>query len=84
MLVPEAPREPEDWEKNIRTDLWHEMTVNQLNIQRDLVVEKISLLHKYGISHQTAYDILCVLQRSLEHLNERIDHKMDPKYRNLT
>lgn len=73
----------ESWEVDIRTDLWHTMSTHQLNIQRDLIVTKISTLYKFGISHQTARDILLALERALEHITKLIDDNTDPKQKDL-
>lgn len=82
-MTKEEPRELEDWEINIRTDLWHTMDSHQLNIQRDLLVTKISLLYEFGTSHQTARDMMLILQRALEHINKLIDNNIDPKKRTI-
>jgi len=78
-----SQQEQEDWEVNIRTDLWHEMSSHQLNIQRELIITKISTLYKMGISHPTARDILLALQRAHEHINTLIDKNMDPKKKDI-
>lgn len=80
----ETTQQPlENWEVEIRTDLWNEMTSQQLNIQRDLIITKISLLYQFGASHQTAHDMLIILQRALEHITTLIDNHIDPSKRKI-
>ncbi len=76
--------EQEDWEINIRTDMWHNMSVHQLNVQRELIITKISTLMDFGTSHETARNILIALQRAHDHLNNLIDNNFDEKKRNIT
>lgn len=81
----EEPKKVEDWEINIRSDLWSSMDISQLNIQRELILQKIILLYKLGSANQTARDILIALQRAQEQLNALIDEHMtkDPKKRTI-
>lgn len=66
----------EDWEENIRTDLWPNMTPYQLNIQRDIIATKISTLYKMPINDPTVQGLLAALNRANTYVNELIDHKI--------
>lgn len=67
----------EDWEENIRTDLWPTMSIQQLNVQRDLVVSKISLLYTMSIGDPTVRNLLGALQIAIKDLNDLIDNRAE-------
>ena len=71
----------EDWEENIRTDLWNTMTQYQLNVQRDLIANKIGTLYKMPINDPTVQGLLSALNKANVYINELIDQKIqqDPK-----
>lgn len=66
----------EDWKVNIRTDLWNTMTVHQLNVQRELILDKIVILSTMT-NTQTVFDIQSALQQALIQLNGLVDTKFD-------
>jgi hypothetical protein len=72
----EDDKQDEDWKVNIRTDLWNNMTVHQLNIQRELILDKISILSMMT-NTQTVFDIQSALQQALIQLNGLVDNKFD-------
>lgn len=77
----------EDWEENIRTDLWSNMTTHQLNIQRDLIASKINTLYKMPVSDPTVQGLLAALNRANTYIAELIDYRItnDPNARrNIT
>lgn len=77
----------EDWEENIRTDLWNTMTTFQLNIQRDLIATKINTLYKMPINDPTVQGLLTALNHANTQLNQLIDYRIthDPNARrNIT
>ncbi|MGZ5485212.1 MAG: hypothetical protein ACXWFB_04780 [Nitrososphaeraceae archaeon] len=64
----------EDWTNNIRSDLWNTMDVSQLNIQRELIINKISTLQSIQLN-QTVLHLMKALHIGLEDLNALIDSK---------
>lgn len=72
----EEDKQDEDWKVNIRTDLWNTMTVHQLNIQRELILDKIVLLSTMT-NTQTIFDLQSALQQALIQLNGLVDNKFD-------
>ena len=72
----EEDNQNEDWKVNIRTDLWNTMTVHQLNIQRELILDKIVILSTMT-NTQTIFDLQSALQQALIQLNGLVDTKFD-------
>ena len=68
--------EPEDWEISIRTDMWNTMDVHQLNVQRELIIDKITLLYSTSIT-PTTQNIINALNKAMASLNELVDTKFD-------
>lgn len=64
-----------DPQKNIRSDLWNEMTTAELSQQIDLVSTKISLLHQIRQSTPSVMPILSALEQALQTLTNLIDSR---------
>ena len=71
----------EDWEENIRSDLWANMTPHQLNIQRDLISNKITTLYKMPTSDPTVQGLLAALNKANTYVNDLINYRQasDPR-----
>lgn len=72
----------EDWQVNIRSDMWNNMNTHQLNIQLELVVTKISLLLTLPAADPTVQSMRFALQKALDYLTDLINNKTEPKHRN--
>ena len=59
----------------IRTDLWHEMDINRLQNQRELILGKLSLLTQSAQS-TTVVQIYKALQAALDAINNLIDNNL--------
>lgn len=62
-------------ENEIRTDLWHEMDLDRLQNQRDLILSKLGLLAQ-SQKTPTVLRIAEALQHALETINQLIDQSM--------
>jgi hypothetical protein len=63
----------------VRTDLWHEMTQQQLLHQRDLIVTKMATLlsmSSFGNIPPNLQGIYKALQRGMDTLDEMINKKI--------
>lgn len=72
----------EDWQVNIRSDMWNNMSTHQLNIQLELVVTKISLLLTLPSTDPTVQSMRFALQKALDYLTDLINNKTEPSKRN--
>lgn len=70
MEQPEKPKE--SWETDIRSDLWTRMNAHQLNVQREIILTKITLLHSMTGYNETAVNILMSLEMVLKDVDELI------------
>jgi hypothetical protein len=73
----------EDCEKNVRTDLWSSMSMHQLSVQQELVLDKLALLASIPQT-QTIIDITAALKMGYEDLcylmnNRIVDQKQKVK-----
>ena len=61
----------------IRTDLWGEMDPKQLNDQRELIMDKISLLQSMmgGNQNPTVMGLYTVMQHALADISNLIDYR---------
>lgn len=64
-----------DPSKNIRSDLWNEMTTAELNQQFELVITKMSLLQQIKQSTPSVLPILSALEVALQTLTQLIDNR---------
>jgi hypothetical protein len=71
----------EDWQINIRSDMWPTMSTHQLNIQLEIVVTKISVLLSMPSNDPTVQTMRFALQKALDYLTDLINNKTDPKNR---
>ena len=62
----------ESEEIEVRTDLWHEMDVNRLTHQRELILSKLGLLTTMTLS-PSMIGIYNALQNALQDINTLID-----------
>lgn len=62
-------------EIEIRTDLWHQMDLNRLQHQRDLIISKLGILAQ-SQKTPTVLRINEALQTALEAINNLIDANM--------
>jgi hypothetical protein len=60
---------------DIRTDLWANMSVTQLQQQRDIVANKMSLLYDIITTMPAARDIYMAMTRALDDLDQLLDAK---------
>jgi len=73
----ESKREPEDWEINIRSDMWTTMNISQLIVQQELVLNNLGLLSTLQASNPTVLNLHCALKMALEDLNLLINKNED-------
>ncbi|TFH04303.1 MAG: hypothetical protein E4H14_15045 [Candidatus Thorarchaeota archaeon] len=66
-------------EKEIRSDLWPTMGVSELNKQRDLVLDKLSLARSMQGFTPATITIGLVLEQALKDLTELIDNRASQK-----
>jgi hypothetical protein len=69
----------EDWQVNIRSDLWPTMNTYQLNIQLEIVITKISVLLSMSATDPTAQTMRIALQRARDYLTDLINNKIELK-----
>lgn len=72
----------EDWNDNIRSDLWGNMNTQQLGVQRDLVINKIALMNKLPMD-PTVNSILTALNMAYDDLNTLLDDRISQQKRTL-
>lgn len=70
--------EQEDWEINIRSDMWLTMGISQLSIQQELVLDKLAKLATMAQS-PTIRDLECALKMALDDLNNLINRNEEIK-----
>lgn len=73
-------------EKDIRSDLWPTMSLSQLHKQRDLIVEKMSLLRSmmpFGAAPPTVRTLFSALQIALNDVTALIDNRATQKQQHL-
>lgn len=63
----------EDWESNIRADMWTTMTASQLCKQQDLVIDKIVKLNMLPSTDPSVRDLLGALHIAKDDLTYLID-----------
>lgn len=80
MLTDVDPKN-EDWQINIRSDLWPNMSTHELNTQLELVITKISVLARLPSTDPTVQSIGLALQRALDYLTQLINQKTEPTKR---
>jgi hypothetical protein len=62
--------------EQIRADKWCNMSLNELNKQRDILLQKISMLSTLGINSSPTINALYKAhQQAYDHLNEIIDNR---------
>lgn len=66
-----------DPQHTIRSDLWSTMDISQLTQQQDLVITKISTMHRMlgPSASPTMYNLYAALQVALQDLNQLIDNR---------
>jgi hypothetical protein len=67
--------------KNLRSDLWPSMTISELAVQQELVLDKLSRLHGFIGPNATKsmLNIYGALHTALQDLNSLIDNKSNQK-----
>jgi hypothetical protein len=66
----------DDWEKHIRSDLWNEMSTQQLSVQIELVLDKLSTLSYLPQGDPTVVMIRSALVVASNDLNNLINNRM--------
>lgn len=66
-------------DKEIRSDLWPTMGVSELNKQRDIVLDKLSLARSMQGYTPAVVTIQLVLEQALKDLTELIDNRASQK-----
>jgi hypothetical protein len=61
----------EDWEVNIRTDLWDTMNVTQLGTQQGLILDKLNILRQMPAG-QTVLQLLSALNFAMDDVERLI------------
>lgn len=61
-------------ENPIRSDLWSTMDINELNIQRELVLNKIALLNQLSYT-PTVINLVGALQQAIVDLDELLNYR---------
>lgn len=59
----------------LRADQWHTMTLQQLNHERDKVINKLNLLHGMVAGNVTSQGLYLALDHALNYLNGLIDNR---------
>lgn len=77
MNAPQQTRDEIDAQTNIRSDMWLSMSMSQLARQQEIVIEKISLVHRMlgGGASPSVHNIYGALQVALQDLNKLIDSR---------
>jgi hypothetical protein len=65
-----------DWEKHIRTDMWNDMSAQQLVVQQELIIEKLGKLSYMGIGNPTVVMLRNALAVAGADISALIDSKL--------
>lgn len=81
-MLPDINQNNDDWQVNVRSDMWNDMNMHQLNTQLELILTKISLLGSMPVNDPTVQSIGIALQRAVDYLTVCMNSKVEPNKRN--
>jgi hypothetical protein len=67
----------EDWEVNVRTDMWNTMNVTQLGIQQGLILDKLNVLRQMPAS-PTVLQLQSALNFAMDDVEKLITNAQAP------